>query len=99
MGNTLEPTWGYPTPAQALINSVANAGFNVVRVPCAWDYHANPSTYQIDATYMAQVKQVVDWCVARGLYVVNDHWDDGWLENHLTGTINPTINAKGAVLG
>jgi len=95
MGNTLESTWGYPTPTQALINSVANAGFNVVRVPCAWDYHANQTTYQIDATYMAQVKQVVDWCIARGLYVVvNDHWDDGWLENHLTGTVNSTINAK-----
>src|ERR1041384_7907805 len=66
LGNTMEATcgvgcWG-PVPTQALINSVANAGFNTVRIPCAWDSHANQSTFAIDATYMSQVKQVVDWC-------------------------------------
>ncbi|MEO7719818.1 MAG: cellulase family glycosylhydrolase [Capsulimonas sp.] len=99
LGNTMEATCGVgcwsPQPTQALINSVGNAGFNTVRIPCAWDTHANQSTYQIDATYMAQVKQVVDWCYARGLTVIiNDHWDGGWLENHLTGTVNSTLNAK-----
>jgi len=44
---------------------------------------------------MAEVKQVVDWCFARHLYIViNDHWDGGWLENKLTGTLNPKIDAK-----
>jgi len=99
LGNTMEPPcgvgcWG-PQPTQALINSVAKAGFNTVRIPCAWDSHADKTTYQIDAAYMTQVKQVVDWCYARGLYViVNDHWDGGWLENKLTGTVNATIDAK-----
>jgi len=99
LGNTLEPPCGVgcwdPAPTQALINSVAAAGFNTIRIPCAWDSHANQSTYQIDSTYMAQVKQVIDWCYAKNLYVVvNDHWDDGWLENNITGTVNSTINAK-----
>lgn len=99
LGNTLEPPCGVgcwdPAPTQSLINSVAAAGFNTIRIPCAWDSHANQTTYQIDSTYMSQVKQVVDWCYAKNLYViVNDHWDDGWLENNLTGTVNPTINAK-----
>jgi len=99
LGNTMESTCGVgcwaPAPTQALINSVANAGFNTIRIPCAWDTHANQSTYQIDSTYMAQVKQLVDWCYARGMYVViNDHWDDGWLQSNLTGTYNPTTNAK-----
>ncbi|MCW3062135.1 MAG: Cellulase, partial [Capsulimonas sp.] len=99
LGNTMEPPcgvgcWG-GTPSQALINAVGNTGFNTVRIPCAWDSHANQTTHQIDAAYMAQVKQVVDWCYARGLYVIiNDHWDGGWLENHLTGTVNPSIDAK-----
>jgi hypothetical protein len=49
----------------------------------------------IDPTYMARVKQVVDWCYARNLYVIiNCHWDGGWLENNITDTVNPTINAK-----
>jgi aryl-phospho-beta-D-glucosidase BglC (GH1 family) len=99
LGNTMEPPcgvgcWG-PPPTQALINAVAIAGFNTIRIPCAWDSHANQSTYQIDPTYMAQVKQVVDWCIADNLYViVNDHWDDGWLENNIGTSVDPTINAK-----
>jgi len=99
MGNTLEPPcgegcWG-PPATQALINQVAHAGFNAIRIPCAWDSHANQSTYQIDPVFMARVQQVVGWCLATNLHVViNDHWDGGWLENNLTGTVNPTINAK-----
>ena len=99
LGNTLEPpsgegTWG-PAATQNLINAVADAGFNTVRLPVAWDAHANQSTYQIDAAWMARVKQVVDWCYARNLYVVlNIHWDGGWMENNITNSVNSTINAK-----
>jgi endoglucanase len=99
LGNTMEPpsgegTWG-PAASQDLINAVADAGFNTIRIPCAWDSHANQSTYQIDPAWMARVKQVVDWCYARNLYVIlNIHWDGGWLENNITDTVNPTINAK-----
>src|SRR6185369_13344492 len=64
LGNTLEPpsgegTWG-PAATQNLINGVANAGFNTVRLPVAWDSHANPSTHVIDPAWLARVKQVVD---------------------------------------
>jgi len=99
LGNTLEPPcgegcWG-PLPTQALINAVTNAGFNTIRIPCAWDSHANQSTYVIDPVFMAQVKQVVDWCTSNNLYIiVNDHWDDGWLENNIGTSVNATINAK-----
>lgn len=99
LGNTLEPPcgegcWG-PAATQNVINAVANAGFNTVRIPVAWNSHANQSTYQIDAAWMARVKQVVDWCYARNLYViVNSHWDNGWLETNITDTVNATINAK-----
>lgn len=99
MGNTMEPpqgigAWG-GSPSEQLIAGVAKAGFNVVRLPCSWDCHANLTTYQIDPGYMARVKQVVDWCYAKKLtVVVNDHWDGGWLENKLSGTPNPVFDAK-----
>jgi aryl-phospho-beta-D-glucosidase BglC (GH1 family) len=99
LGNTLEPptgegSWG-PAATQALIDAVAAAGFNTVRIPCAWDSHANQTTHEIDAGYLARVKQVVDWCRARNLYViVNCHWDNGWLENNIGATVNPAIDAK-----
>jgi aryl-phospho-beta-D-glucosidase BglC (GH1 family) len=99
LGNTLEApdgegTWS-PLATQSLINTVADSGFNVVRLPVAWNSHANQSTYQIDAGWMARVKQVVDWCQARKLTVIiNSHWDRGWLEKNITDTVDPTINAK-----
>jgi aryl-phospho-beta-D-glucosidase BglC (GH1 family) len=99
LGNTLEApdgegTWS-PLATQSLINTVADSGFNVVRLPVAWNSHANQSTYQINAAWMARVKQVVDWCHARNLTVIiNSHWDRGWLEKNITDTVNPTINAK-----
>ena len=101
LGNTMEPPcgvgcWG-PLPTQALFTSAANAGFNAVRFPCAWDSNAttNGNTYPINPAYMAQVKQVVDWAIAAGMHVViNDHWDDGWLENNIGTTVDPTLNAK-----
>ncbi len=99
LGNTLEPpsgegTWG-PAATQQLIDAVADAGFNTIRLPVAWDSHANPSSYQIDPAWMARVKQVVDWCYARNLYViVNCHWDGGWLDSSLASGYNATVNAK-----
>ncbi len=99
LGNTLEPpsgegTWG-PAATQSLINTVADSSFNVVRLPVAWNSHANQSNYQIDPAWMARVKQVVDWCYARNLTViVNSHWDGGWLERNITDTVDPIINAK-----
>jgi aryl-phospho-beta-D-glucosidase BglC (GH1 family) len=91
IGNTLEVPlssggetgWGNPKVTQRLIDGVRAAGFNAVRIPCAWDSHANAATHQIDAAWLARVKEVVDYCVKDGLYVVlNIHWDGGWLENH-----------------
>jgi hypothetical protein len=95
LGNSLEAIWGYSIPSQAVYVSAAAAGFNAVRIPCAWDSNADPTTHQIDPTYMAEVKQAVDWAIAAGLYVVvNDHWDGGWLDANITSTVNPTVNEK-----
>ena len=101
LGNTMEATWGVPNRTAAPFYTAANAGFNAVRIPCAWDFNAttnitgNVTNYPINPAFMAQVKQVVDWAIAAGMYVViNDHWDDGWLENNIGTTVDPTINAK-----
>lgn len=96
LGNTLEATWtGATPPTQALINSVAAAGFNTIRVPCAWDYNADPKTHQINASYMATVTQVVQWAQAANLTVIiNDHWDDGWFEDSNFNSFDENVNAK-----
>ena len=99
LGNTLEApagegTWA-PKATEALIQAVAVAGFNTVRIPVAWNSHADPATHEIDHAWMARVKQVVDWCHARDLVVVlNSHWDRGWMENKITAIVDPTIDAR-----
>jgi len=100
LGNTLEPPCGEgcwaPAATQAMINKVAQSGFNTIRIPVAWNSHASPSApYTINASWMNRVKQVVDWSLDAGLtVVVNTHWDGGWFESNIGTTVNPTINAK-----
>ncbi len=99
VGNALELNWG--PPKVALFYSAVQNGFNAVRIPCAWDMTAttnvtaNATNYLISPTYMAQVKSAVDGAIAAGMYVmINDHWDDGWLENDIGTNVDPVINAK-----
>jgi endoglucanase len=100
IGNSLEATggetaWGNPLITQQLIDAVKAAGFNAVRIPCAWDGHANQTTLQIDPVWMARVKQVVDYAIGSGMYVVlNIHWDGGWLEEHPLFSFQTAVNQK-----
>jgi uncharacterized repeat protein (TIGR02543 family) len=100
IGNTLEATggetaWGNPLITQQLLDSVKAAGFNAVRIPCAWDGHADQSTLVIDPAWLARVKQVVDYAIGNGMYVIlNEHWDGGWLEDHPTAAFQTSVNTK-----
>jgi len=100
IGNSLEATggetaWGNPMITQQLINGVKAAGFNAVRIPVAWDGHANQTTLTIDPVWMARVKQVVDLAIGSGMYVVlNIHWDGGWLEEHPLFSFQTAVNTK-----
>jgi endoglucanase len=101
IGNTLEApggenAWGNPNVSQLLIDSIKAAGFNAVRIPCAWDSHlSDAANYTINPTWLARVKEVVDYCYKNNMYViVNIHWDGGWLENNPTYAKQAAVNAK-----
>ena len=90
IGNTMEvpgnhggPTgWGNPFPDAAYVKAIKDAGFNTVRIPCAWDTHASNGT--ISAGWLDTVKTVVDLVIGNGMYaILNSHWDGGWLEDHV----------------
>ncbi|HSR17662.1 MAG TPA: cellulase family glycosylhydrolase [Ignavibacteriaceae bacterium] len=92
---TKETDWGNPLINQQLIDSVSKAGFNTIRIPCAWNSHADQTTLEIDADFLARVKEVIDYCYANNLYVIiNCHWDGGWLENNVTEAMQDTNNVK-----
>ena len=90
-----ETGWGNPKVNQRLIDSVYNAGFNTIRIPCAWDSHANQSTLIIDTAWLRRVSEVVNYCYVHNMYVIiNCHWDGGWLENNVTLAMKDTVNKK-----
>jgi hypothetical protein len=98
LGNTMEAicgedAWNNPVTTQTLINSVKAAGFNTIRIPCAWDCHTYAGV--IDAAWIARVKEVVDYCISNNMYVIlNIHWDGGWLDNNITRQKQSTVIAK-----
>jgi endoglucanase len=98
LGNTLEAipsetSWGNPATTQATMDGYKAAGFKSVRIPVAWSQYADAGN-NISPTWMARVKQVVDYARKAGLYVViNIHWDGGWM-NHPTYDQQAAINAK-----
>lgn len=100
LGNTLEAiggetAWGNPLATQALIDKVKASGFTAVRLPCSWDQYANQSTAALQDAWLERVKQVVQYCINDGLYVVlNIHWDGGWLENNINTRAQSAVNAK-----
>jgi len=91
-----ETAWGNPKTSKTLIDGVKAAGFNAVRLPCAWSgYIEDATTYRIKDSWLARVKEVVDYCVANDMYVIiNIHWDGGWLEEHPLYANQTEVNKK-----
>ena len=101
VGNSLEAiggetAWGNPKITKALIDLVKNSGFNAIRIPCSFNqYMANSTTAQLSGEWLDRVKEVVQYCVDDGLYVIlNIHWDGGWLENNCTPAKKDDNNSK-----
>ncbi len=61
---------------QALFTSIKNSGFDSVRIPITWANWTDSSSFDIDDTYLAKIKTMVDYCYANDMYVIiNMHWD------------------------
>jgi len=100
IGNSMEvpndPTgWGNPYPTQALLDSIKAAGFNTVRIPCAWDSHTQNG--KITETWLDSVKTVVDYAMRNGLYaILNIHHEGqgGWFQTHMSTYKDNTLDSK-----
>ncbi len=86
LGNTLdafehtglasETSWGQPMTTQAMMKGLYVSGIRTVRIPVSWHNHMNKA-FTIDAAWMARVKEVVDYAMDEGLYVIiNIHHDN-----------------------
>ena len=77
-GLSTETSWGMPATTQAMINTVADKGFKTLRIPISWHNHITDGTnYTIDSEWIARVRTVVDWALAKDMFVIiNIHHDN-----------------------
>jgi endoglucanase len=85
LGNSLDATgsdetsWGNPRITEALLDNVRAQGFKSIRIPVTWSAHQGGAPgYTIDAAYLARVKEVVNWALADGFYVMINIHHDSW---------------------
>ncbi len=94
LGNTLDATgggnsvnaetsWGNPKTTQEIVDTVNDRGFNAIRIPVTFANHLGPAPeYTISADWLARVKEVVDYAVNDGMYIILDthHETNYWLK-------------------
>lgn len=88
-----ETYWGNPETTKSMIDKVKSSGFNAVRIPVSWTNHIDENN-QIDAEWLARVKEVVDYVISDGMYaIINVHHDDyTWLNP--TYIDQPTVEKR-----
>ncbi|MBY0427234.1 MAG: glycoside hydrolase family 5 protein, partial [Cytophagales bacterium] len=86
LGNTMEApnegAWNAPIK-EYYFDDIKGAGFTTVRIPINWWNHTSKTApYTIDLAWLNRVEQVVDWGLARGLYIViNTHHEEELFNN------------------
>ena len=72
-----ETCWGQPKATKELIKMMKEAGFGTIRVPVTWYNHLDKDG-NVNAEWMARVKEVVDYVIDEDLYcIINVHHDTG----------------------
>lgn len=89
LGNTLDATggeglsaetsWGNPVTTKAMIDTVKEAGFNVLRVPVSWGTHVDDDM-NIDAAWLDRVQEVVNYGIDNDMFVIlNTHHEEWYM--------------------
>jgi endoglucanase len=93
IGNSLdswggETAWGNVAINQTFIKALKNYGFKTIRLPITWAETMGPAPdYKINASRLARVETIVNWCLKEGLYVIINIHHDGhgnsksWIQN------------------
>lgn len=72
-----ETCWGMPKTTKKMIDGLASSGFKTIRIPVSWSGHIIDNSYTIDPVWMNRVKEIVDWAISDGMYVIlNCHHDN-----------------------
>ena len=81
-GLNTETIWGVSKTTEKIIKGLVKKGIKTIRIPVTWHNHLIDEKYTIDPDWMERVKEVVDWCIDSGLYVIlNTHHDNSEKQN------------------
>ena len=89
-----ETAWGNPKTTKEMIHALKEHGFNAIRVPVRWVPYADIETMEIDESWIARVKEVVDWCMAEDMQVILNTHHELWLESYPIYTMKEPLNSK-----
>jgi hypothetical protein len=89
IGNTMEPptegSWDNPPVKERAFDDYKNAGFTAIRIPITWAQHiATTSPYAINAAWLDRVEEVIDWGLARKLYIIINAHHEFWIRYNYT---------------
>ena len=65
-----ETAWGEVLTTEQIIKTGIQNGYKTIRIPVTWFNHLVDANYTIDPKWMARVKQVVNWAIDAGYYVI-----------------------------
>ncbi len=77
-GLETEIAWGNPYTTKAMIDKISEAGFDILRVPTSWGEHMDEN-HVIDKEYMARVREVVNYGIDNGMFVILNTHHEEWL--------------------
>ena len=73
-GLSAETAWGQVLTSERIIRTGIQNGYKTIRIPVTWFNHIVDRSYTIDPQWMARVKQIVNWAIDAGYYVIlNEH--------------------------
>lgn len=94
LGNTMDSTigkmnadpfeyetgWGNEKTTPEAVKGIADAGFNVFRIPVSWGEHlSGDGKYTIDKAWMDRVNEIVDYAIDQGMFVILNTHHEEWL--------------------
>lgn len=98
-GKVGETLWGNPTINKSLLELVHNSGFDTVRIPISFmdKIGSKENGYNINKKWLNRIKEVVDYAIELGMFVIIDIQHDGNPDiegNWIDISINDDIKRK-----
>lgn len=74
-----ETAWGNPVTTNGVAKLLKDTGFGIFRIPTTWTKHIGEAPgFEINPAWMDRVKEVVDYGISNGLYVILNLHHENW---------------------